>query len=54
MWFIKFNYHSLSLFSRNEINDAIECLSTNLVFLRCVITSLSTLCTISIINNNNN
>jgi len=26
--FIKFNYHSLSLFSRNEINDVIQCLST--------------------------
>jgi len=28
MLFIEFKYHSLSLFSRNEINDAIQCLST--------------------------
>jgi len=26
MLFIKFDYHSLSLFSRNEINDVIQCL----------------------------
>jgi len=28
MLFIKFNYHSLSMFSRTEINEAIQCLST--------------------------
>jgi hypothetical protein len=38
MLFIKFNYHSLSLFSRNEIIDAIQCLSTaHLCFMHYVV-----------------
>jgi len=31
MLFIKFNYHLLSLLSRNEINDAIQCLSKTIM-----------------------